>query len=358
MLAVERLLAEGLLTPLSDAELKICIGTLNERFTVGRHQLAGYGEDPRLVSAYAAWYLPTNMKKLPFVLSQIPGFPISMATLSNAPFEIVDFGCGPGTYGFAMYEWLQAHRAPTADGADTPILFHFIDAAATMLRQAQKIQQTLYPAMCATFGNTVPPSRDGVRRLILFGNVVNEMGVDTFESLRAGLDADVMIFIEPGTPASFRQMAALRASLLQDGYTVLYPCASGDRCPLAGNGDEWCHQVLKASLEPVIGRIGQIVGLDRTTMPFIGHVYAKQSPSVDRAVLFRLKTHSKHAFFWEVCVATAAGLEIKRVELPKKHYSKAAQKSLTRISAGQRIGFSIQKELGNGAWRIENVNLR
>ncbi|MBN2717615.1 MAG: hypothetical protein JXX14_17315 [Deltaproteobacteria bacterium] len=350
-------LADGLLQSLTDAEMKRCIGELNDRFTAGRHRLAGYGDDPALVSAYAAFYLPTNMQKLPFVLSQLSGFPLTLDT----PLEIIDFGCGPGTYGFALYEWLRAQHVSPLNHTT----FHFIDAAPLMLRQAQKFRQMRYPEMTAAFGASVPQRQAGVQRLALFGNVVNEMGGSAFNRLLARLDPDAMIFIEPGTQESFRLMSEVRTLLLGGGYQVWYPCAKGEACPVAGRDGEWCHQVLKASLSPSVARLGQLAGLDRTIMPFIGHVYSKQNKSGLEGIpdaplsvsgtLFRLKTHSKHAFFWEVCLQTETGLSLVKVELPKKNLTKAAQKNLARISAGQRISFNVQKMLGDGTWRIENV---
>ncbi len=357
---VDQLHDNCLLRSLTDAQFRKSISALNERFTRGRNAISGYGDDPALVSAYAAFYLPTNMKKLAFVLSQIRALPISL----EAPLEVVDFGCGPGTYGFALYEYL---RSLEENGAATvSARFRFVDPAPLMLRQAQKIQEIMYPEMTADFCNGLPGTRTGTQRLVLLGNVINEMGIDGFDAMFFGVNADLLICIEPGTRESFGAMAAVRRRVVDAGYRVLYPCSASSECPLSRGGDDWCHQVQKASLEPTVARLGQLAALDRTVMPFIGHVYAKSMDTdiaeseplcanAHRGVLFRLKTHSKHAFFWEVCMPTGDGLQLKKVELPKRGLSRPEQKALERVSAGQRIAFEVEKELGNGALRIRNV---
>ncbi|MBN2342298.1 MAG: hypothetical protein JXX29_14680 [Deltaproteobacteria bacterium] len=334
-----RLLIDGLLQPLTDAGARRCIQRLNELFTTQRSQLNEYSADAALVSAYAAYYMPTNMQKLAFVISQVSTLGID----ATAPFEVVDFGCGPGTYGFAAAETTGVENG----------VFYFVDSSRVMLAQAEKIQQLLYPRMTAVFGSTVPQKQPERLRLAVLGNVINEMEERSYAALFDKLNADVLILIEPGTQASFAGVSAVRTLLLNMGYAIQYPCPSAHACPVAGIDGEWCHQVLKATLSPEIARLGQLAGLDRTVMPFIGHVYTRAPQTVQSAVLYRLKTHSKHALFWEACMATPNGLALKSLELPKKAFSKKEQKALLRINAGQRLAFQIAKELKNGVLRIE-----
>ncbi|MBN2525160.1 MAG: hypothetical protein JXR76_02120 [Deltaproteobacteria bacterium] len=356
---IEKLHAECLLAPLTDAMFKNACASLNERFTIQRNRLTGYGTDDGLVSAYTAFYMPTNMKKLSFVLDRLSRLPLK----EDTPLEVIDFGCGPGTFGFALYDILQSGDINAL--ASTPIVrYHFVDTAPGMLRQAKKIQQHLYPQMDALFTTSVPAAKQHPeQRLVLLGNVANEMNTTALEMLLKELAADVLVFVEPGTRASFVQMRSLRAGLLAEGYRIVYPCPTQEACPLNGGGDDWCHQVLKASLEPAVARLGQLAGLDRTVMPFIGHVYTRSQTRSQlaelrqSALLFRLKTHSKHAFFWEVCMATQEGLQLKKVELPKRSHSRQAQKALEHVCAGQRIRFEVEKTLGNGTLRIRNVEV-
>lgn len=338
---IEKLHREYLLRCLSDSDLRKSLQQLSVLFTTQRDKIAQYGLDEKLVSAYAAFYLPTNMQKLQFILSQLSQFPIEV----SRPFEVVDFGCGPGTYSFALFEYIKKPLGR----------FHFVDTAALMRAQAMRIQQGLYSQMNAFYHCTVPEKTQGHQRLVILGNVINEIGFDGFYRLLPRLAADAFIIIEPGTQEAFSHMTQVRSALVQRGYQIAYPCPNAGVCPATVFGpDEWCHQVLKASLEPAVGRIGQLARLDRTVMPFIGHVYTKGVCKPHRAVLFRLKKHSKYAFFWEVCMETQDGMQLQKLELPKKFFSKKEQKRLLQISAGTPIAFTAEKQLADGTIRVSN----
>lgn len=351
---IEKLHKECLLETLTDSEFRTALQQLNQTFTTDRNSISSYGNDVKLVSAYAAYYMPTNMKKLDFVLSQLDRFPIDVSNhkcsthqginpFGTPSFEVIDLGCGPGTYGFGVYEYLNLEFGN----------YIFVDSSQLMLKQAKKIQQLLYPEMSATFQGTPPAPKEGMPRLVVLGNVLNEIGFDSFTALHRRMRAESYLFVEPGTQQAFKEMSAARTYLMENGYQIAYPCPGLGECPAAVEGsEEWCHQVLKTSLAPAVARLGQLAGLDRTVMPFIGQVYTMFPRRQQGAVLFRLRSHSKHAFFWEVCMNTDNGLRLQKVELPKRGYSKKEQKSLAQICAGQRISFEVTKNLGNGVWRI------
>ena len=50
---------------------------------------------------------------------------------------------------------------------------------------------------------------------------------------------DVLVLIEPGTPAGFERIRAARDALIAEGAHILGPCTHANACPMT-NGD-WCH---------------------------------------------------------------------------------------------------------------------
>ena len=51
--------------------------------------------------------------------------------------------------------------------------------------------------------------------------------------------ADTAVFVEPGTPAGYRNVLAARATVLEHGGHTVAPCPHDLPCPLPA--DDWCH---------------------------------------------------------------------------------------------------------------------
>jgi hypothetical protein len=285
--------------------------------------------------------MPTNMLKLKFVFSQLKH------VLKNIeqPVEIYDIGCGTGTYAAAFYEIISDAAADAE--------YQLVDRSPLMLQQAKSIIAALYPGMKAVYNTRLLCGPKKKFRIVLFGNVINEAGVRYFQETVKLLDADMIVAIEPGTKDSFSLMGSVRRFMLKKQYSIIYPCPSDSRCPAEKKEGEWCHQVLRTSLDHNIERLGQLSGLDRKTMPFIAHVYSRSEGVLSgNAQIFRLKKNTKHSFMWQLCVAGKSN-RIMNVEVQKRGLDKQTVKQFEQICAGRFIRFTVKKELADGTLRIE-----
>jgi ribosomal protein RSM22 (predicted rRNA methylase) len=78
--------------------------------------------------------------------------------------------------------------------------------------------------------------------LVVASYVIAEMD-DAERSALAGLmwtkTRHVLLVVEPGTPAGYARILALRAQLIASGAHLIAPCPHDSRCPL--QAPDWCH---------------------------------------------------------------------------------------------------------------------
>ena len=115
----------------SEHDLIKSIEELSQKFTENRERIQDYLSNKRLVSAYTAFYLTTNMPKLAAVLGWMPEVWLELIKSSH----MIDLGAGPGTFSLAFREWVGKQTLGISQIETSPL----------MREQAMKIWQGLYP---------------------------------------------------------------------------------------------------------------------------------------------------------------------------------------------------------------------
>ena len=87
-LSFEEIKPHLLISNITEPEVIKLVTEMSVKFTKKREQIADYVFEHRHVSAYASFYLPTNMPKLEFLLSKLPAN--ILEDFKNRPF--IDFG--------------------------------------------------------------------------------------------------------------------------------------------------------------------------------------------------------------------------------------------------------------------------
>lgn len=329
-------ISPALLSRPKETDVVKLLGQLSHAFTTRSDLLKSYGQDRDFVSAYAQVFLTTNIPKLEFILNALPK---DLAkSFEEDSWQFIDFGCGPGTYSLA---WLK--RFPNSSCLP-------IDSAGAMLEQAQALVKHLYGA------EKLSSECTDQKKVLFFGNVINEVHTKLILEQIEKYDPEVLMFIEPGTKASFIQVSALREQLLSKDFQILYPCFTGAKCPIAPVGkaepSDWCHQVLRMSHDQSVERLCQLARLDRKILPMIGHIYCRKSSlqveqaqsDVQHARIIQYLQENKHAFEYRVCMERDGENQMKKAILPKKLLSKEQKKALKKASVGTQIAFSVTKQ--------------
>ena len=312
---------------MTEPEIVKYIKEISMKFTKKRDQITDYVLDHRQVSAYASFYLPTNMPKMHFLLSKLPGSVLD--DLKNRPF--IDMGAGPGTFSLAykMLMKIPGHVEMTA-----------VDSAQIMLDQATKIMNGFFPGdKFQTMRKYQTAQPNGI---LFFGHSINEMGIDRAQDQIMTIDPEYVMWIEPGTSEFFHDIKKLRSQLLES-YDVIYPCPGNAGCP-----SDWCHQVLRTSHDPGVERLSQMVSLDRKILPMVAHVYKRKKKTAtvvnNGPVTIRFMNETKFSFEYEVCMQNEKNENRNVViEIQKKQLSKSEEKAFKNADVGEKIGFEVEK---------------
>lgn len=307
----------------SERELLQAIEEISQKFTVNREKIGDYLKDPRLVSAYTAFYLLTNIPKLEEVLKWLP----ADWTLELKKSAFIDLGAGPGTFSLA---W----KSLGATGE-----FYQIELSPLMKEQGKKLWEGLYQEKL--YQGSRWDWTNGNSKFLLFGHSANEMGVDVAIDYIKRINPDHILFIEPGTKDFFPKMLKIRDFLLNEKFNVLYPCPLPHKCPME-NTDNWCHQFIHVKQDSEIERISQMARKDRKLLPLTVQAFSKtfhtQNPT-ERLV--RVFPETKFSHEWEVCHEN----RLERYQVMKRDLSKQESKDLTEVMAGAAVETELVKDL-------------
>lgn len=309
----------------SETDLIRAIEEISVKFTKERNKIGDYLKDPRLVSAYTAFYLLTNIPKLNEVLKWLPSAWIE--ALKKCDF--IDMGAGPGTFSFAWKE---------LGGAGD---FYQVELSALMKEQGRKLWEGFHQEKLQQGSrwewNVERP------KFLLFGHSANEMGAATAIEYIRKINPEHILFIEPGTKEFFPVMLEIRRYLLGEHYNVLYPCPLAMECPMQSTGD-WCHQFIQVKQDEEIERISQMARKDRKLLPLTVHAYSRTFKANNPAErLVRVFPETKFSHEWEVCHNN----HLEKYQVMKRDLSKQESKEISSILSGAELKTETVKNLEN-----------
>src|SRR5712671_3452100 len=151
-----------------------------------------------------------------------------------APASLLDIGAGPGTA-----TWAAAEAFPSLTG------FTLLDAnnalralALDLGRNSTRLSKMAYGRGEARAALADSEAADLVIASYMIGEISDAERKALAESMWAKT-RDTLLIVEPGTPAGYGRIIALRRQLIAAGAHVAAPCPHDAECPLPA--PDWCH---------------------------------------------------------------------------------------------------------------------
>ena len=187
--------------------------------------------------------IATEADALAYALARMPATYAAVTASLNAlgeirtdfaPKNLLDVGAGPGTATWAAAEafssltefaLLDANPALRALALD---LFH----GSSRLSNARYAHREARAALADS------EPADLVVASYMIGEV-DDAERTALTELMWAKTRDTLLIVEPGTPAGYARILALRAQLIASGAHIAAPCPHDGPCPLAA--PDWCH---------------------------------------------------------------------------------------------------------------------
>lgn len=207
------------------------LSALSQRLTLRYHTMSGRGQS--LLSqqdealAYAAVRMPATFGAVCGALQH------TLSALDTLPQTLLDVGAGTGAA-----SWAAASLLPL-----TQIMC--VEREASMRMLGQSLMHEGPAPLCEARWLSSDLVRDALpagQDLVLASYMLNEFSpAQRAAAIQKLWDAagQLLVILEPGTPAGFALLREARTQLLSQGAYLAAPCPHTDACRLA-EGD-WCH---------------------------------------------------------------------------------------------------------------------
>jgi ribosomal protein RSM22 (predicted rRNA methylase) len=151
-----------------------------------------------------------------------------------APTSLLDVGAGPGTATWAAAEAFPSLADFTLLDSNTALRALALD----LVRDSTRLSGIRYAHGDARAAWVNAGPDDLVIASYLVGEINDTERTDLADLLWSKT-RDMLVIVEPGTPAGYARIIALRAQLIALGAHVAAPCPHDAECPLIA--PDWCH---------------------------------------------------------------------------------------------------------------------
>jgi ribosomal protein RSM22 (predicted rRNA methylase) len=151
-----------------------------------------------------------------------------------APLSLLDVGAGPGTATWAAAEAFSSLKNFALLDANTALRALALD----LVRDSFRLREMAYRRGEARAALADSEAADLVVASYMIGEI-NDAEREVLADLLWAKTRDTLLVVEPGTPAGYGRILALREQLIASGARVAAPCPHDGKCPLIA--PDWCH---------------------------------------------------------------------------------------------------------------------
>jgi ribosomal protein RSM22 (predicted rRNA methylase) len=151
-----------------------------------------------------------------------------------APKNLLDIGAGPGTAAWAAAETFSSLQDFTLLDANDALRTLALDLA----RDSTRLRQINYGRGEARAALAKADAAELVVASYMIGEI-SDAEQRALAELMWQKTQDTLLVVEPGTPAGYARIIALRGQLIAQGAHVAAPCPHDGKCPL--QPPDWCH---------------------------------------------------------------------------------------------------------------------
>lgn len=179
-------------------------------------------------AAYAAARMPATFAAAQAALSA------ALAASGLAPKTLVDCGAGTGAASWAADSLLELDSVTCLEREDA-----MRSVGSALMRTSGGVLAGAKWESCDLTAAQPLPKAELVVEGYMLGELREDMRLPVAQRLWEAAE-QMLLFIEPGTPQGFANLAAVRAHLAGLGAHVAAPCPAGTAaCPM--RGEDWCH---------------------------------------------------------------------------------------------------------------------
>ena len=185
----------------------------------------------------------TETDALAYALARMPATYAAVTASLNAlrqiipdfaPASLLDVGAGPGTATWAATEAFSSLRSFGLLDANSALRTLALDLS----RENVRLRDMAYQRGEARVALADAEPADLVVASYMIGEIDNAEQKTLIELMWART-RDTLLIVEPGTPAGYARIIALREQLIASGARVAAPCPHDGKCPL--QAPDWCH---------------------------------------------------------------------------------------------------------------------